>query len=108
MLSRVAVLNFDDHIAGYKRPPKATQFKPGQSGNRAGRPKGSHNKPNPFRELIFKDSSFCDIHVEDLEQMQRLLKMLDHEIKKTSSLLARAQKSLQCAQKIINVIPMRK
>lgn len=28
---------------GYKRPPKATQFKPGQSGNPRGRPKGSKN-----------------------------------------------------------------
>ena len=28
---------------GYKRPPRATQFKPGQSGNPKGRPKGSKN-----------------------------------------------------------------
>jgi hypothetical protein len=28
---------------GYKRPPSANQFKPGQSGNRKGRPKGSLN-----------------------------------------------------------------
>lgn len=28
---------------GYRRPPKSTQFKPGQSGNRKGRPKGSQN-----------------------------------------------------------------
>lgn len=29
----------DDDKAGYKRPPKRTQFKPGQSGNLKGRPK---------------------------------------------------------------------
>jgi hypothetical protein len=29
----------DDYEVGYKKPPKATQFKPGQSGNPAGRPK---------------------------------------------------------------------
>ena len=28
---------------GYKRPPKETQFKPGQSGNPNGRPKGARN-----------------------------------------------------------------
>jgi hypothetical protein len=28
---------------GYRRPPKATRFKPGQSGNPSGRPKGSKN-----------------------------------------------------------------
>lgn len=28
---------------GYKRPPRATRFKPGQSGNAKGRPKGSEN-----------------------------------------------------------------
>lgn len=32
-----------DYEVGYGRPPKATQFQPGQSGNRKGRPKGSHN-----------------------------------------------------------------
>lgn len=28
---------------GYRKPPKSTQFKPGQSGNRKGRPKGRLN-----------------------------------------------------------------
>jgi len=32
-----------DHDVGYKKPPKSTQFKAGQSGNRKGRPKGSLN-----------------------------------------------------------------
>jgi hypothetical protein len=32
----------DDDV-GYRRPPKATRFKPGQSGNPKGRPKGSAN-----------------------------------------------------------------
>jgi hypothetical protein len=29
--------------AAYRRPPEATRFKPGQSGNPKGRPKGSRN-----------------------------------------------------------------
>lgn len=32
-----------DYTVGYGRPPKDTQFKPKQSGNPAGRPKGSKN-----------------------------------------------------------------
>jgi hypothetical protein len=32
-----------DHTVGYKRPPRHTQFKPGQSGNPKGRPKGTKN-----------------------------------------------------------------
>jgi len=33
----------DDYEVGYKRPPKHSQFKPGQSGNPKGRSKGSAN-----------------------------------------------------------------
>ena len=29
---------------GYRKPPKASRFKPGQSGNPRGRPKGARNK----------------------------------------------------------------
>jgi hypothetical protein len=31
------------YVIGYRRPPKSTQFKPGNSGNPKGRPKGSKN-----------------------------------------------------------------
>jgi hypothetical protein len=33
----------NDDTVGYGRPPKSTQFKPGQSGNPCGRPKGARN-----------------------------------------------------------------
>lgn len=33
----------DNYEVGYKKPPRATQFKSGQSGNTAGRPRKSRN-----------------------------------------------------------------
>ncbi|WP_312065707.1 DUF5681 domain-containing protein [Brevundimonas sp.] len=37
---------------GYGRPPQAAQFKPGQSGNPKGRPKGAKNLVTLFREEL--------------------------------------------------------
>jgi hypothetical protein len=54
----------DDHMAdertseadpdpvGYRRPPAGTRFRKGQSGNPAGKPKGSKNKPRPYAERL--------------------------------------------------------
>lgn len=41
--------------SGYGRPPKATQFKPGKSGNPKGRPKGSRNVAVALSE-VFTDN----------------------------------------------------
>jgi hypothetical protein len=40
---RLSPNNSGKSSVGYRRPPKSTQFKSGQSGNPAGRPKGSRN-----------------------------------------------------------------
>ena len=37
---------------GYKQPPKHTQFKPGKSGNPAGRPKGTKNLRTDLSEEL--------------------------------------------------------
>jgi hypothetical protein len=43
----------DDGI-GYCRPPKKHQFKPGQSGNKKGRPKGAKNESTILREILLQ------------------------------------------------------
>ena len=42
----------DDYKIGYGKPPRANQFKPGQSGNRAGRKKGSKNFATMFEAAM--------------------------------------------------------
>ena len=40
------------HQVGYGRPPLHTRFKPGQSGNPKGRPKGAKNEDTILREIM--------------------------------------------------------
>lgn len=41
-----------DYEVGYGRPPKHTQFRPGESGNRRGRPKGARALKIDLREAL--------------------------------------------------------
>jgi hypothetical protein len=42
----------ENEKAGPKRPPKAYQFKPGQSGNPRGRPKGTRNLGTDLADIL--------------------------------------------------------
>ncbi len=44
----------DDYAVGYKKPPKATQFKPGKSGNPIGRKTGSKNFKTELEEELLE------------------------------------------------------
>lgn len=46
---------------GYRKPPKHAQFKPGQSGNPAGRPKGQRNF---LTDLLDELSEFVEFNVK--------------------------------------------
>jgi uncharacterized protein DUF5681 len=50
----------DEKPVGYGRPPKATRFKPGQSGNPKGRPKGSRNLSSELMELFLGKVAVSD------------------------------------------------
>jgi len=43
-----------DYEVGYARPPEATRFRPGRSGNPKGRPKGAKNKRPALNEERLK------------------------------------------------------
>lgn len=59
----------DSYEVGYGKPPKATRFKPGQSGNPRGRPKGAKNRKPALHEERMKDII--------LEEAYRTIKVRD-------------------------------
>jgi len=46
-----------DYSVGYRRPPVHTRFKPGQSGNPSGRPKGAQNLKTLFDRILREEIS---------------------------------------------------
>jgi hypothetical protein len=50
---RTEILNKVGYEVGFGKPPEATRFRPGESGNRRGRPKGTEN----FRTILAEEMS---------------------------------------------------
>jgi hypothetical protein len=50
----------DDETVGYKRPPKRTQFKPGQSGNPSGKSRGARNIATELQDILSEQVTFAE------------------------------------------------
>jgi hypothetical protein len=88
----------DDARPGYKRPPKATRFKSGVSGNPRGRPKGSRNLKTDLTTLLKKRITVReDGNVRRLSRQEAMLlglfsKAVRGDVKATNSILAMCMK----------------
>ncbi len=69
VLAEPAETGSADYEVGYGKPPKATQFKKGQSGNSRGRAKGSRNT-----RTIFEEESQKRVPVTENGKTQKLSK----------------------------------
>jgi Family of unknown function (DUF5681) len=49
----------DDEKVGYKRPPRRTQFKPGQSGNPTGKNSGTRNIATELQDILSEQITFA-------------------------------------------------
>jgi hypothetical protein len=83
-----------EYTVGYRKPPLATRFNPGQSGNPKGRPKGS---PNPAADLSTELGELITVREGGAAQRvskQRALikslmaKALQGDVRATTALLA--------------------
>lgn len=73
-----------EEAVGYGRPPRASQFKPGQSGNPKGRPKGSKNESTILKQMLNEKLSMRQPNgrvkkIPALEGIHR--KQLEHALK---------------------------
>jgi hypothetical protein len=69
----VMTKNEEADTVGYKHPPRAHQFRPGQSGNPSGRPKGARNFRSELREELSEVVTVRDGEREIQVSKQRAL-----------------------------------
>jgi hypothetical protein len=84
----------DEYMVGYGRPPKHSQFKPGQSGNPRGRPKGQRNLTTVIKDALLETITIREgartRKVSKVEAFGRSLvsRALQHDHKARAILLA--------------------
>jgi uncharacterized protein YerC len=74
-------------MAGYKKPPKDSQFKKGKSGNPKGRPKGSKNKESIAESISKEFSSKINLkNGETISKMDAAIKNFSNNMLKSNKL----------------------
>ncbi len=91
----------DDDKVGYKKPPEHSRFKPGQSGNPNGRPKGSKNKLTDSYLTRLSDIVLNEAHREI--QVKENGETVSVEVLEavTRSVVANAMKGVAKSQKLV-------
>ena len=80
-----------DYEVGYGRPPKHTQFKPGQSGNPKGRPKDSRNIKTVLHNVAMEEVVFMtkDGNTIAMSNQEALVRKLFQEAQKGNTRAAK-------------------
>ena len=84
---------------GYGRPPAATQFKPGTSGNATGRPKGSKNL-----KTLIKAAMTTNIVIQEGQKTRRVSKIEGVVLRQLQSALKGNEKSAMAAIKMAMLV----
>ena len=87
--SKMSDHNSEDYKVGYGRPPRHTQFKKGQSGNRRGRPKGTFNLARTLQKALLET-----VTVNERGAKKRMTK-LDVAVRQQTNKAAAGAKSLR-------------
>jgi hypothetical protein len=87
--------NIRHYAIGYAKPPTASQFKPGQSGNPKGRPKGRKN----FKTLI-RNAMTAKISIQENGRNKQVSKLEGVVLRQIQSALQGDDKSAMAVMKI--------
>lgn len=87
---------YNDYDVGYKKPPRESRFKPGQSGNPKGRPAGEQNIATLLKKAAAKKKVVIENGVKKLMSMKEIM---------VSNLMSKAAKGdLKACQVVYGII----